>query len=381
MKINLLKKHFLVHCFVLSALVFTGCSNSEPSKSTTDKVVVVENTPEESERLILTPEEVQAPIIEAINNAKEKIDLSNFHLSNRDVVKALIDASVIRQVKIRIILDAGTLSKSAPAQKIVQDLKAANIEVKPGSKFFSITHQKSFVIDGTTALVSSINLVTTAAKTRDFGLFIHNKNVIDEINSVFQADWDNADTNGGVTPALENERLVWSPVNSLPKLRDLIMSAKSEIKVMVENLGSTEISEALIAKSKEGIAIQVLTPGCLIGNALRNRPFIKVLSENKIENKVSSARSDAEHPYVHAKMILVDNHLFYIGSENFSFNSLQRARELGIITDDSGAAKKITETFNHDWKNGFDPDAVTVEDCKNTTGTKIETKAPEANTP
>lgn len=379
-------KKFLVFLWlIVFAFLLAACSKENSPVSTTDKVVIRENAPDETERLIITPEEVQKPIIEAISNAKEKIDLANFHLSNREVVQALTEASLKREIKIRILLDSNTLSKSVTAQKIVQNLKAANIEVKPSSKFFSITHQKSFVIDGTIALVSSINLVTTAAKTRDFGIFTHDKNIIEEINSVFQTDWENADTNGGVTPALENERLVWSPVNSLPKLRDLIMSARSDIKIMVENLGSTEISDALIAKAKEGVAIQLLTPGCIIGNALRNRPFMKILSDNNIQNKVSGARSDAEHPYVHAKMILVDSKTFYIGSENFSFNSLQKARELGIITSDSSAARKIGETFQHDWQNGFAPEAVTEEACKKALGPATDPKSvttdPEANTP
>jgi phosphatidylserine/phosphatidylglycerophosphate/cardiolipin synthase-like enzyme len=344
---------------MLLVLVSCGKHNDDSSTPAPPKTGIETQTTA-PETLIITPDDLQTPIIDAISKAKEKIDLSNFHLSNFAVVNALIAASK-RDVKIRMILDNGTLSKSAPAQKIVAELQANNIEVKPSSKFFSITHEKSFVIDNHLALVSSINLVTTAATTRDFGLFTEDKDVVTEMLAVFEADWENADTNKGVTPALSNARLLWSPINSSSKLVDLIMSAKHDIKLMVENLGSNEIRDALLAKAKEGIAIQTLTPGCIMGDALRNRPFLKLFADNNIQNKVSAQKADSEHPYIHAKMILVDGKNFYLGSENFSYNSLLKAREVGIITTDETKGQKISATFDHDWNNGLAPEAV---DCK-----------------
>lgn len=352
--------------FIVTFLVISGCT--KPNNligSVANKQVFDQDDFENrsGDRLIIIPEELDRPIIEAINAAKHTIDLSNYHLSNRSVVSALIK-SANSGVQIRVILDNGVLAGSSTAKKIVNNLIQNNIQVKPSSKFFSITHQKSFVVDNKTVLISTINLVTTLATTRDFGLITHDKNIIQEVNAVFQADWENADTEGGVTPELIQEKLVWSPINSLPKLVTLISSAKVDIKVMVENLGSAEILKALIDQSKAGIAIKVLTPGCIFGNSMRNRPFIKQLQDNNIENKVSKAVPDAEHPYVHAKMILVDNETFFIGSENLSFNSLSRARELGIITSDVENSKKISQVFDKDWGNSLAPEEVTAEDCE-----------------
>lgn len=353
---------------IILAVNIFGCSKDQvatslPQAPSKNQNEVTQLQTDETEQLVISPDDMNRPIVEAINKAHDKIDLANFHLSNRDVVKALITAAKDKNVKIRIILDNGTLSKSKTAQNIVDQLKTSGIEVKPSSKFFSITHQKSFVIDDNLALISTINLVTTFATTRDFGLFTHNKDIIAEVNSVFQADWENADDNGGLTPDLHQKRLLWSPINSLDKLKDLILSAKQNIKLMVENLGDKEIDDALIAKAKEGVSIQVFTPGCVSGGGLRNRPFIKELSDNNIANKVASPNADSEHPYLHAKMILVDNKTFYLGSENFSYNSLLKARELGIITTDEGKSKKISDVFDHDWNNGLAPEAVTKEDC------------------
>lgn len=361
MKFN---QKFVIFLIVI-LVAATGCSRPEShTGQEVNKELGDQGRLEEvvSDRLIVIPEDLDRPVIEAIKAAKNTIDLSNYHLSNRSVVSALID-SANSGVQIRIILDNGVLAGSTTAQKIVDKLISNNIQVKPSSKFFSITHQKSFVVDNKTVLISTINLVTTLATTRDFGLITHDKNIIQEVNSVFQADWENADSQGGVTPELSEEKLVWSPINSLPKLVGLISSAKSEIKVMVENLGSAEVMNALIEKSKSGVKIRVITPGCIVGNSMRNRPFIKQLQSNDIENKVSQALPDADHPYVHAKMILVDEKTFFIGSENFSYNSLNKARELGIITTDADNSKKLSQVFDADWGHSVGPDEVTAEDC------------------
>ena len=349
--------------FVLILIIF-GCSkNQDPNQTkpakTTDQI---QTSDDKSEYLVVSPDDMNRPIISAIDSAKSKIILANFHLSNHDIVNALVD-SAKRNVKIRIILDKSTLAKTVSAQKTADYLKSNSIEVKPSTSAFSITHEKTFVIDDRLALVSTINLVTTFAVTRDFGLFTHDKDIINEINSVFEADWENADNNGNVTPDLHNSRLLWSPINSLDKIKVLIGSAKKNIKLMVENLGEQEIHDALISKAKEGVSIQVMTPGCVIGDGLHNRLFIKELQENNILNKVSTAKSDSEHPYIHAKMILVDNDTFYIGSENFSYNSLLKARELGIITTATAKAQKLSDIFDHDWNNGVSPDSIATEDC------------------
>lgn len=48
-------------------------------------------------------------------------------------------------------------------------------------------------------------------------------------------------------------------------------------------------------------------------------------------------------------MILVDQRRAYVGSVNFSNNSTQRARELGIVFTDDLLTKIIVDEFEKDW--------------------------------
>ncbi|MGZ3797801.1 MAG: phospholipase D-like domain-containing protein [Pseudobdellovibrionaceae bacterium] len=316
-----------------------------------------------SETLTITPQDRHEPILEAIETAQKTLDIVNFHLSDMEVVRALIEASQ-RGVQVRIILDSSILSKNIKAQNIADELKKSDVQVKPSSNKFSITHEKTLVIDNKLAFITTINLVTTSASTRDFGLITQDPDVIAEINSVFNADWSNADSNGDFTPSLSQSRLVWSPINSTQKLKELIQSAQSTIDLDVENFGDKEIQDALIARAIAGVQIRTLTPGCIPGdNPLRNRQYLEAMGASGIQNRVMAAISDSVHPYMHAKMIIVDNKTFYIGSENFSYNSLEKARELGIITDNNELSTQLENVFAQDWQESVSPDQVTKEDC------------------
>ncbi|MGZ3746718.1 MAG: phospholipase D-like domain-containing protein, partial [Pseudobdellovibrionaceae bacterium] len=57
-----------------------------------------------SETLTITPQDRHEPILEAIETAQKTLDIVNFHLSDMEVVRALIEASQ-RGVQVRIILD------------------------------------------------------------------------------------------------------------------------------------------------------------------------------------------------------------------------------------------------------------------------------------
>jgi len=55
--------------------------------------------------------------------------------------------------------------------------------------------------------------------------------------------------------------------------------------------------------------------------------------------------------YIHAKMIIADGKESFIGSENFSYNSLQANRELGIIFRNKKIIKSLEEIFTGDFQN------------------------------
>ncbi len=65
-----------------------------------------------------------------------------------------------------------------------------------------------------------------------------------------------------------------------------------------------------------------------------NTEAIKMLRERGMDVRTS------KKPIIHAKRALVDGRYNYIGSENYSTNSLDENREIGILTKSSPDEKK-----------------------------------------
>ncbi len=60
-------------------------------------------------------------------------------------------------------------------------------------------------------------------------------------------------------------------------------------------------------------------------------------------------------PYVHAKLLLVDGERAYIGSVNFSAQSMDKNRELGILVSQPDIIEKLRQTFEIDFESTTTP--------------------------
>jgi phosphatidylserine/phosphatidylglycerophosphate/cardiolipin synthase-like enzyme len=205
-------------------------------------------------------------------------------------------------------------------------------------------------IDRKRAFITAINLTRPVAVTCDFGIATSAPGVVDEIERVFEADLANAASQGAATPALREPALVWSPVSSRAKLIGLIASATRTLDVTVENLGDPAIGDALAAAAARKVAVRLIVPACDKNpDPLHNFPYAKKLAAACVAVHVMSAPESPERPYMHSKMILADGATAYVGSVNFSVNSTTKARELGVIFANPGAAATIAGTFAADW--------------------------------
>lgn len=302
------------------------------------------------------------PVADAIATARTSIKMIMFHLSEKSIVRALIEARA-RGVDVHLILDAKNL-ESKSSQKIESELKNAGVVITPSSPEFSITHAKAMVIDDKRAVIMSLNLTTLFAKTRDYALTTEDPAVVHEFLSVFDADVENASARTKNTPPLSCPSLIWSPVNSESRLVGLIDSAKTSIITSTENLGDSAIDTALAKAAARGVKTRVLTPLCdLNPNPLLNVPLVRELDAEKVDARLMPGPSSPELPYIHAKMMIVDDTRAYVGSINFSENSTRHARELGIIFEDKSAITQISADFEADFAKAILPPDDTAGAC------------------
>jgi phosphatidylserine/phosphatidylglycerophosphate/cardiolipin synthase-like enzyme len=295
-----------------------------------------------SAQLFAEPDAGRGPVLDVINGAQQTITLTIYEISDPQIVSALVSARQ-RGVTVQVLYNLYSFTSSNPNATTISQLQNAGIEVKPAAQTFRVTHQKTLVADGQTAVIMSFNLQASYFSTsRDFGYVTSDPALVSEIEQVFNADWNYT----SVEPS--QPALVWSPVNSRTKITQVINGASTSLDIYNEELEDASVLSAIASAAQRGVQVRVLCAklsgsGGADGNAAGR-------------NQINSAGGQAKVGtalYIHAKMVLADqgtsSALAYMGSENFSATSLDKNRELGILLTDSSMLSSLESTFQSDW--------------------------------
>ena len=330
-------------------------------------------------------------VLDAINDPNTKsIEMWMYSMSNADVVNALLAAGN-RGVKITVIFNGGMFT--GHNSNVVSELSnSTNITVIQASPGFSITHAKTFIVNAgqpdAYAWIMSMNMTDGYADEADFGIKTSDPQVVTDLNALFQLDIENAQNSTALEPdgqdgrpSLTSPDLVVSPVNSLDQVLALINSAQTSVDLTVENLAYypptpqypkpfEQIVNALIAKMQAGVTVRVITPGCDLNpwNPGMNMDALNALNQAaspQIVAKMMPYPASPTAPYMHQKLIIVDRSRFFIGSVNFSINSLEKAREIGVIAQMSGPASIIQKEFDQEFSEAVTPAASDKDIPKN----------------
>ncbi len=295
--------------------------------------------------LIVEPDDGRTAVLQALNVATKSIDLTIYQLSDPQIMSALESAQA-REVAVRVLYNWNSFTARLRQTDItpnIQKLTQAGIQCKPAPATFEVTHEKAFVIDGSSAIVMSFNLTSQYfGGTRDFGIITTVPAEVAEIEAVFQADW----TNKSIIPKVAS--LVWSPVNSSAKLTSLIGGAKHTLDIYCEELDDPGTLGAMVAAAKRGVNVRFIAAvlqgdGGANGNA-RGVTFLQRGGVNAVCKSFL---------YIHAKMALADygtaTAQAFIGSENYTCVSLTKNRECGIIVSDAAILQRLNSVYTSDW--------------------------------
>jgi len=280
--------------------------------------------------LIIEPDAGREPLLSAIKNAKSSIYLVMYGLTDSHFTNALIKAKQ-QGKKVRILLEPHPYKNQNENHRTIQQLQAENIALQWPSTAFTLTHQKTFLIDQHSAIVMTFNLTKSAfAHQRNFALILTDPHIIEEIERVFSADWTHTIT------TVKNADLIWSPNNSREKINLFINTAKSEIKLYAPNMSDYNMIGLLAKKSRSGIQVDILTSA-----NTHNKKFAYL-------KKAGIHIHHSKHYIIHAKVIMVDQKRALLGSINLTKPSIDDNRELSVITEDPDVIKQLTATFVRD---------------------------------
>lgn len=312
--------------------------------------------------IFIEPQAGTGPIVQAINSARSQIRLGICNLSDPIIANALA-AAVARGVKVQVIVDRADYDAKAGEREVIASLMTRNVPVHLSNSVFPQSFEKELVIDQRQALVMTMCLVPdTFTSTRDYGLVTGDRGVIREITSVFDTDWSFSAPPGATTPLfnptppISNASLIWGPPTATAKLSQLIQSARRSIDVTTELLSDPYFEGQLIAARKRGVQVRVLLPA-QPREGPSNVPQIRNLTEQGVQARVSIGTEPPPGvlPYMHAKTMVVDGRVAYLGSIDLDTTERSQDRELGIIFRQPRLVSQLRNQFQSDWNRANPP--------------------------
>jgi phosphatidylserine/phosphatidylglycerophosphate/cardiolipin synthase-like enzyme len=202
------------------------------------------------------------------------------------------------------------------------------------------------IIDDSTAYIMTSNFSRSALggssgssgyRNREYGIIDTIQQDVQATEAIFMADWNHTNAQ------FNDSNLVVSPINSRNDFTTLINSARSTLQIEAEEMNDSSIEQALTNAAQHGVRVEVILPSASSTSGDSNSQGIATIKQSGIQ-----VREDPQL-YVHAKIIVVDNKIAFVGSENISTQSLDQNRELGILVADPSALNRIQTTFQYDW--------------------------------
>ncbi|MGA2537515.1 MAG: phospholipase D-like domain-containing protein [Terracidiphilus sp.] len=292
--------------------------------------------------LLTEPDQGLQPIYSLLSSAKKSIDMTMYELSDTQVTSLLTTAAG-NGLAVRVILDQN--NEKANNLAAYNSLTAGKVSVHWANPIYACTHQKTITIDSTTSAIMTLNLTPEDyATTRDFAVITNDAADVAAIETTFNADF----TNASITPPT-GDNLVWSPTNSRSALTTLIEGAKKSLLISQEEFDDAGIQTLVEAALRRGVAVTLVQEN--LGGT-----YSKVLNSLKAAGAVIATFSSKTGYYIHAKTVLADygtaSASLFVGSENFSTDSLNDNRELGLLFNDPGCMTGVYTAITKDFSNG-----------------------------
>jgi phosphatidylserine/phosphatidylglycerophosphate/cardiolipin synthase-like enzyme len=283
-----------------------------------------------ADELIIEPEQGREPLLASISHTQSSIDLAMYGLTDPPFISALTQASH-KGKKVRVLLEPEPYKSENENKQAIKLLQAAPLLVENPNPHFKLLHQKTFIFDHHTAMVMTFNLTRKTFKDeRNFALLITQSEMVKEIQQVFDADWEHK------TISVKNPNLIWSPDNSRAKILGLIQQAQKEIKIYTQNIADYQMIGALAKAARSNIDVQI------ISSSLPTQKRLGYLIHSGVKVHFNY------HHMIHAKAIIIDQKRAMIGSINLTNPSLDKNRELAVITNDKQVIDSLLKTFNSD---------------------------------
>ncbi|MDA8390554.1 MAG: phospholipase D-like domain-containing protein [Gammaproteobacteria bacterium] len=263
--------------------------------------------------LWIEPQAGVAPIVHFIERAHKQLDINAYLLTDRRVLRAM-RAAVQRGVRVRVIIDRHPYGDRPAAELGRIRQTGAQLRFPPGrfARPYVFDHAK-YMVSGHALEIGSANFTwSTFHRDRDYIWTTRTPGLVSAARAVFDADWHDRRAGAAV-----RDRLVVSPGATT----DLVQAISQPGRVCIESEEMGHDRGIVKALSKKGRLARVVLPAHL---DRFDRRVAKWLVRAGVRVRYLHT------PLMHAKLVAGDG-IVYMGSQNFTWSSLNRNRELGVF--------------------------------------------------
>lgn len=320
------------------------------------------------EELLVFPDENSHSIgrlIELFNHAQKEILISIFRIKD-ELIREAIKMASNRGVKVKIILanyrksknffydelykEAFTnLRKNKETAKDLQELDCVRVVLANENDFYAY-HPKLIVIDKTNALIGTANLTKNGFENeRNIFLVTNDETIVNESIDLFNRDFNNQPIDYS-----SFKKLAVSPGNYYQQLYDLIASARKEICIYQTTLAYRPIRMLLVNLARKGVRVRILTSKRVSQNSVNLKDEART-GKLKLKNEPNIEYKYINEPfYIHAKVVIVDAKVCFIGSSLFWEEGFFQSREIGVISNNPKTVHLLMQTFEKDFSIAVD---------------------------
>jgi len=277
-------------------------------------------------KLIVQPGAGVEPLIKAIDEAKESIQILIFRFDRKEIEKALIRA-VERGVAVSALIAWTNRGGETHLRRLETRFLAAGVTVSRTASDLARYHGKMMIVDHTELYLLAFNYTALDIDgSRSFGVVTTTPAVVKEAVRLFEADSNRQPYETATST------FIVSPVNARSELAKFLSGASKELMIYDPGLSDPQMVRILEERVRAGVTVRI------IGNLKRVSKVLKAVEIGKLR--------------LHTRTILRDGDCVFVGSQSLRAAELDGRREVGVILGDKRIVDGIAKVFEADWKDG-----------------------------
>ncbi len=312
-------------------------------------------------------------MLEAINSASASIVMSSYIFQYDSVGKQFVEAlsaAHLRGVSVRVLIDGLGVGYGFSFTKADRKLRANNVPTArflptfsaAGTRFINLrNHRKILSVDGACAFVGGMNIRagnmldgSSRHQTQDVHFRVCGP-AIDQINQVFQDDWQYATGEPLVLPVWAGGEpgqvvcrvLLDGPDDNYKKLELCLIAAINAARKRIAIVTPYFIPDAAVIHALQlavlrGVDVRVLIPD------KNNLVFVdwamRANESNLLDAGIKIFRS--QPPFDHSKLFVVDGCWSLIGSSNWDSRSIELNFEINVECFDQRFSEDLERVIN-----------------------------------